>query len=77
MESENEIGTTGSRPLDHLVRHPLPWTVKCDQNQLDILDANGARLIWGNVNREIEYDDPIVPEILAKALKLFAGPSGV
>ena len=50
--------------------HPLPWTVKVEDNEtLSILDANGDCVLWGNVSRQIEYDDPSVPTVLRQALE--------
>jgi hypothetical protein len=56
--------------LEVRVNNPLPWKVTNDDMELKIIDANGESVIWGNVNRGIEFDDPRVPVLLGQAIAL-------
>ena len=55
-----------------LTDYPLPWSVTWDDFEMDITAANENRLIYGNVNRGVEYGDhSAIPEIIKRALSDF------
>ena len=51
------------------MKSPLPWKFEHNEMELKIIDANGNPVIFGNVNRGIEYDDPAVVVILEMAIE--------
>lgn len=53
--------------INYKVR-PLPWKITSDGLELNITDAKGDRVLYGNINRGIEYDDPDTPGLLGLAI---------
>lgn len=65
--SEQKSESNPAILLERVVR-PLPWKITNDDMELRITDANGCSVIYGNVNRGIEFDDPRVPGLLEQAI---------
>lgn len=56
------------------IKNQLTWKLTHDSLELKITDTNGRSVVYGNVNGGIEFDDPEVPKLLAKAIDALNAP---